>query len=487
MLLVAVTISLFLGDYMDAVIVGAVVLMSTLLGFWQELRAANALAALLAVIQAKATVLRDGQEVDAPFDQVIVGDVIVLNAGGTIPGDGILLEAKDLFVDESALKLFSLLKQKQRKTEGKCRQQYLARISMLGWTVEILLLAVGCQSTMPTTTNLDLVTYSVTHFNGGQLLAEPPDTICVAPPSTHAKEAIINSSLELPLSSVLTGHTEYTQPTSVRSEQAIEEAQWQFGALLDSRNPDTSLYGQDLLPRTSTILERLWDDQKNFYSPESVTLLAGGLVVGGLMANTSIDEDIHRHFQSSIRGATSDEWFESLHASKELGNGLYTLPVFATAWATGELFPDNKLVEMSGQWGERSIRGFVVGAPPLIIMQKLTGGSRPTETDENSEWQPFQDNNGISGHAFMGSLPFITAAKMTDSQGYKFLFYAGSTIAPLSRVNDNAHYPSQVALGWWMAYLAASAIDATDNPNARWQFYPYSTGDGSGMMAELRY
>jgi hypothetical protein len=45
----------------------------------------------------------------------------------------------------------------------------------------------------------------------------------------------------------------------------------------------------------------------------------------------------------------------------------------------------------------------------------------------------------------MGSLPFITAAKMTENRGYKVLFYAGSAIAPLSRVNDNAHYPSQVA------------------------------------------
>jgi hypothetical protein len=76
---------------------------------------------------------------------------------------------------------------------------------------------------------------------------------------------------------------------------------------------------------------------------------------------------------------------------------------------------------------------------------------------------------------------------MTENRGYKLLFYAGSAIAPLSRVNDNAHYPSQVALGWWMAYLAASAIDGTDNPNARWRFYPSSTGEGSGMMAEYRF
>jgi len=103
LLLVAMVISLFLGGRIDALIVLAVVLMSTLLGFWQEYRAASAVAALLAVIQAKATALRDGQEVDLPVDAVVPGDVVVLRAGDTIPGDGLLLESNDLFVDESTL------------------------------------------------------------------------------------------------------------------------------------------------------------------------------------------------------------------------------------------------------------------------------------------------------------------------------------------------------------------------------------------------
>jgi len=103
LLLVAMAISSFLGDKMDVVIVSTVVLMSTLLGFWQEYRAANAVAALLAVIQAKATVLRDGRTMDLPADQIVSGDVVMLSAGDTIPGDGLLIESKDLFVDESAL------------------------------------------------------------------------------------------------------------------------------------------------------------------------------------------------------------------------------------------------------------------------------------------------------------------------------------------------------------------------------------------------
>ena len=103
LLLVAMLLSLFLGDKMDVFIVLIVVAMSTLLGFWQEYRAANAVAALLAVIQTKANALRDGRDVELPVSGIVPGDVVVLNAGDTIPGDGLLIESKDLFVDESAL------------------------------------------------------------------------------------------------------------------------------------------------------------------------------------------------------------------------------------------------------------------------------------------------------------------------------------------------------------------------------------------------
>lgn len=103
LLLGAMALSFALGSHEDALIVLAVVLMSTLMGFWQEHSAANAVAALLARVQTKAAVLRDGREVEVPVEEVVRGDVVLLNAGDTLPGDGLLLESRDLFVDESAL------------------------------------------------------------------------------------------------------------------------------------------------------------------------------------------------------------------------------------------------------------------------------------------------------------------------------------------------------------------------------------------------
>ncbi len=103
LLIFAMGLSFFLGETTDALIVLSVVLMSSLLGFFQEFRAANTVASLLAIIKTSTTVVRDGKEVKVPADQLVGGDVIVPSAGDAIPADCVLLEARDVFVDEAAL------------------------------------------------------------------------------------------------------------------------------------------------------------------------------------------------------------------------------------------------------------------------------------------------------------------------------------------------------------------------------------------------
>ncbi|MCX7012003.1 MAG: magnesium-translocating P-type ATPase [Candidatus Sumerlaeota bacterium] len=102
-LLFAAGLSVFLHDKADALIIMGIVLISGLLGFWQEKGAADALGRLLAMVQVKATVLRDGRSCDIPLEEVVPGDVAILNAGDVIPGDCLILDSKDLFVDEATL------------------------------------------------------------------------------------------------------------------------------------------------------------------------------------------------------------------------------------------------------------------------------------------------------------------------------------------------------------------------------------------------
>ena len=102
-LLGAVILSFFLGETVDAAIIIAIVLLSSVLGFWQEKRATDAVRSLLAIVRIEARVVRDGVEIDVPAEDVVPGDICVLNAGDIVPGDAVILESKDLFVQEAAL------------------------------------------------------------------------------------------------------------------------------------------------------------------------------------------------------------------------------------------------------------------------------------------------------------------------------------------------------------------------------------------------
>jgi Mg2+-importing ATPase len=102
-LLFATGISFVLHDTTDALIILAIVLISGLLGFWQERGAVNAVQKLLSIVQVRATILRDGNLTETPVEEVVPGDIIILNAGDIIPGDCLVLESRDLFVDEATL------------------------------------------------------------------------------------------------------------------------------------------------------------------------------------------------------------------------------------------------------------------------------------------------------------------------------------------------------------------------------------------------
>jgi len=102
-LIFAATVSAFVGEWTDAVIVLAVVIGSTMLGFVQEYRAGNAVEKLRSQVTIKSSVLRGGQPRTLPSEQVVPGDVVLLSAGSLIPADGVVLEANDFFVNQAVL------------------------------------------------------------------------------------------------------------------------------------------------------------------------------------------------------------------------------------------------------------------------------------------------------------------------------------------------------------------------------------------------
>jgi P-type Mg2+ transporter len=102
-LLFATLVSAVLQDWVDAAIILAIIAGSAALSFTQEYSAGNAAEKLRSQVRARTTVLRDGAAQSAPAEEVVPGDILLLSAGNLIPADGIVMEAKDFFVNQAAL------------------------------------------------------------------------------------------------------------------------------------------------------------------------------------------------------------------------------------------------------------------------------------------------------------------------------------------------------------------------------------------------
>ena len=99
----AAAISLVLQQWVDAAIILAIVLGSSLLGFFQEYRASMAVEELKKRLALMCRVVRDGVEQTVPVSAIVPGDLILLSAGNLIPADGLVIEAEDFLVSEASM------------------------------------------------------------------------------------------------------------------------------------------------------------------------------------------------------------------------------------------------------------------------------------------------------------------------------------------------------------------------------------------------
>jgi Ca2+-transporting ATPase len=102
-LIVAVLLSAFLGDFKDAVAIAVIIGVNALLGFHQENRAEKAIAALKKMAVPKIRVRRDGRVREVSVQELVPGDVFFLEAGNVVPADCRLIESANLRIQEAAL------------------------------------------------------------------------------------------------------------------------------------------------------------------------------------------------------------------------------------------------------------------------------------------------------------------------------------------------------------------------------------------------
>ncbi|MEN5081541.1 HAD-IC family P-type ATPase [Bosea sp. TWI1241] len=102
-LIAAAVASSLLGHLVDAAVIVAVVLVNAVIGFVQEGRAEQALDAISRMIAPRAPVLRDGHRLSVPAEEIVAGDVVLLEPGDRVPADLRLLRARSLLIDEAIL------------------------------------------------------------------------------------------------------------------------------------------------------------------------------------------------------------------------------------------------------------------------------------------------------------------------------------------------------------------------------------------------
>ena len=199
--------------------------------------------------------------------------------------------------------------------------------------------------------------------------------------------------------------------------------------------------------------ETVKTDFGNFYLDRAnLTKLGIGVAGAAVFANTGMDRYIRNKYQNDLRSKETDDITKIFNISGT-AVALVIAPAYLGAYGAGLLLRNSTMVE----WAKNSFRATVVGGPALLVLAAATGGDRPTEGDSN--WGAFNNFHGVSGHAYFSAVPFITAAKMSENPYQKAVFYGLSTFTGISRINDDKHYFSQSALGWYIAYLSCAVVE----------------------------
>jgi len=185
------------------------------------------------------------------------------------------------------------------------------------------------------------------------------------------------------------------------------------------------------------------NDFQQFYSHNRLMQMGIAFGGGAVMANTS-DKNLQNCYQSHIRNSDTDEFAK---AAKVFGGRIYLIPLSLTAASAEYYF-----------------------------------------YSEDSRWNPLNDVNGVSGHAFIGAVPFLTIARMHEENSLiKYFFHTMSGLTAWARINDNNHFASQAALVWYMALEATDTIWDRDKEERKVTIIPSISHDRYGIRICLKW
>lgn len=130
-------INFFLGDKLGSIIILVIAFISALIRFFQDYSVYKFNKKLKSKIYSTVTVLRNNEETEIKVDDVVIGDIVKLNAGTIVPADIKIVESKDLFVNQSVFTGESILVEKTTESSKDCNQIFdINNICLMGVTIE---------------------------------------------------------------------------------------------------------------------------------------------------------------------------------------------------------------------------------------------------------------------------------------------------------------------------------------------------------------
>ncbi|MBN2260049.1 MAG: cation-translocating P-type ATPase [Clostridiales bacterium] len=102
-LLIASAVSYAIGEKTDAFIILSIIILNALISTYQEIKAEGSIASLQSLTAPKCMVMRDGEKLEIDTKYIVPGDIVIIEAGNSIPADGRLIEAQSLKIEESTL------------------------------------------------------------------------------------------------------------------------------------------------------------------------------------------------------------------------------------------------------------------------------------------------------------------------------------------------------------------------------------------------
>lgn len=205
-------------------------------------------------------------------------------------------------------------------------------------------------------------------------------------------------------------------------------------------------------PRGAHPVDQLRATGARLYTRRNLLKLVGATAGGAILTYSGLDTAFDEWHRDHVRSSATDQVARVAKGFGQTRMAAAPLLYVLADWA----LPGTAL----GRWGRECFTAMATGLPVLWGWQRVLGASRPSDAKEwGPRYRPFTDENSVSGHTFVGAIPFLVAARQVDLPVAAWSLRVLSPATGWSRLNDERHYLSQVVLGYSLAAQTTAAAE----------------------------